>query len=178
MTSTALPDERGRAPQNSYGYQQRHTWEVAEQEPKPLLSIGKADSLWRVSAQGVNVVFQLVWGTKATRRLTNLLSPLVAFIPGACEVNASKVNAQATASADLTCTPVSGEGNCCQLVRQAFAANPAAAVPLGAWRFTALVASTVTLQGNAVALAAGASLVVDDRPGNTILGAGYVDFIT
>lgn len=174
----ALPDEAGRGPRNSYGWQQRHAWEAADVEVKPLLSIGKADSLWRVTAQGENVLFQMTWGTKANRRLTNLLSPLVAFIPGGCDLYAGKVNAQAVASADLTCTPVSGESSCCQLVRQAFAANPAAAIPVGAWRFTALVASTVTLQGNAVALAAGASLVVDGSPGNTILGAGVLDFVT
>jgi len=166
--STGTPTGNRNLTAGGYGTQSREDWLAADVREKTIVDVMAAEYLWRVSVAGENLLLDLTYGTGATTRLTDLRLPFVAFVPGACNLVARKINPEASAFARPTLTAASGGLG---VVRQFVAA--AGVLDARTRRLTAIGAgTTVTVAGVAFAFAAiGNTLDVVDP---TVLTAGSV----
>lgn len=156
-----------------YGTQQKATWKVGQTDARQVCDALKCDALWRLSVHG-NVTVKISYGTQGTREIS-LQAPVVLTIPG-----------QFTATA----TPNDGNGAECvvtltqatagaRAIARRFVAAPAGDVTLDpdAVDFFALVASTLTVSGQAVAVPA---LAIVPLVSGAVLhtGSGFQEFET
>lgn len=133
--------------------------------------------LWRVSAVSVAPVAmraRLIYGTSSSFQISNLRLPLVAYVPGSCQLyltpDVSPVVADINVRVSATLIT-----NGVQILRT-FHDSGAGAVllPPSGVRYTALTASTVTIEGIAVAVAVGADIILT-APSTLTAGAGLVE---
>lgn len=133
--------------------------------------------LWRVSAISLAPVAmraRIIYGTSSSFRISNLRLPLVAYVPGACQLylapDVSPVVADINVRVSATLIT-----NGLQVLRT-FHDSAAAAVllPPSAMRYTALTASTVTIEGIAVAVAVGTDILLT-APSTLTAGAGIAE---
>jgi len=159
---------RGTSPIDRYGTQNgQQTFAANEGGSRPLLeSQHRAEYLWWVTASGDNVQFELLWGTASNLRVANLRSPLAVALSGNISLQCSQVDVTQAAIAQATMTIAGSRGT--TEARQVVTAL-GALLPFTR-RVTALAASTVTVAGTAVALAAGASLDVANPAALTVGG--------
>jgi hypothetical protein len=135
-------------------------------------------SLWRISALALQPTqrwaIRLMYGTASSLMLTNVEAPMVAYVPGHAQLYAVPVAQTADANLLVTLKPVSGYN--LQHVRT-IATAPAVVLQLPSTgvRFTALAASTVTVAGVAVALAAGQSIILAGPSTLAVGGSGIVE---
>lgn len=160
-------------PEASYGdVQARASWLAADDDSQqPLAEAQAPEFLWRVSAIGSNVTFQLTYGTRMSLAVESLLSPFVAFIPGRFNLQARRIDPEAAGSAECTVTcATGGTSRIHQIATAAGAFHP------GAVRATALTAgTTLTVGGVAVTLAAVGDSVPLVAPSALVAGAVVVE---
>jgi hypothetical protein len=154
-----------------YGTQSSHVWAAGQVDPRQVIDSLKSHSLWRFSVFG-NVALQILYGTQATQQI-NALAPCVFFLPGQVVVLATPRNAEGT-TCHVTLTPVWGQNRShCRALLDA--TGGALAFSPDAVRFVALVASTLTVAGIAVAVPALAECpLVTGSVLNT--GTGFQEF--
>ncbi len=156
-----------------YGTQQRPVWAPGDQGARQVCDTSqKAPMLWRFSCFGrVDVVID--YGTLGTRKIFTIRAPVVLTIPGQFTATATPINGEGT-SATITLTQATGGAR--SIARQFVdAGGGAVALNDDAVDFVALVASTLTISGVAVAVPALAAvpLVV----GSTLnTGSGFQEF--
>lgn len=159
-----------------HGIQSICTWDPGDTRPQSPIEEVLAQNLWRVTCFGPeNMTADLLYGTKANLRVSGIALPFRASVPGQVQiickpVSVSDVKLEVRASA----TPATSGGliELCSLVTRG-----GADVPLNpdAFRFTALVASTLTIRGVAVAVPALQSVRL--VAGSVLTtGTGYQEF--
>lgn len=152
-----------------YGIQTRRTWTAADVEEKQVVDAMRSEYLWRVSAQGENVLLSLLYGTLAGISVDNIRLPFVAFIPGNVGLRAKKLVTDEPASLRVTLTAATGGVG---VVRAVVGVAP---LPSSAQLYTALTASTLTIAGIAgIAVAVGASMPLV-APSEVTAGSGIVE---
>lgn len=181
------PDWPGPAEVETYGEQATISFPaptvlVPQQQERPCVDVAndRAVSLWRVSAVGLQPTqrwrLRLIYGTASSIMLTDLEAPLVAYVPGSCQLYAFPLAQTAKADLQVSLKPVAGYN--LQHVRS-ISDNTAGVAPLSlpssGVRFTALIASTVTVAGAAVALAANATLFLTGPATLAVGGLGIVE---
>lgn len=153
-----------------YGTQTTRAWTAADQEVKSVIDAMRCEYLWRVSAVGDNVQLAMEYGTQGTIAVANIRLPFEGFVPGQVGIRASKVDPASAASVVVTLTVATGGS---PTVRTR--ATAPAALPSSARLYTALTASTLTVDGvPGIAVAAGASLPLVS-PSSVTAGAGIVE---
>lgn len=158
-------------PNAYYGEQQaRAAWQAGgDDTQQPLCSAEAPEFLWRVSAIGENVSYQLTYGTKTTISLAALLSPLVAYIPGRFDLQARRLDADLAAYAECTVTcATGGRPHIRQIATVAGLINP------GATRAVALVgggAAQLLVGGVAVTLPGVGDSVPLVAPSSVVAGS-------
>lgn len=133
--------------------------------------------LWRVSAISLAPVAmraRLIYGTSSSFQISNLRLPLVAYVPGACQLYLAPDVSPVVAGIEVrvSATLIT---NGPQVLRT-FHDSAAGAVllPPSAIRYTALTASTVTIEGIAVAVAVGTDIILT-APSTLTAGAGIAE---
>ncbi len=155
-----------------YGTQSRATWAAGDTVAKQVCDALKPASLWRFSAFG-NVLLSIDYGTLANRRILNLRAPLVMTIPGQFTATATPVNSEG-AECRVTLTQATAGA---RSIARVFVDAGAGTVALdeGATDYWALVASTLTIAG--VAVAVPALSIVPLVTGSVLLtGSGFQEF--
>ena len=157
-----------------YGTQQRPVWPPGDVGQRQICDTSqKAPMLWRFSCFGrVDVVID--YGTLGTRRILTLRCPVVLTIPGQFTATATPID---DLGADATVTLTQATGGARSIARQFVnaGAGPAVALSNDAVDFVAVVNSTLTIGGVAVAVPALSSvpLIV----GSTLnTGSGFQEF--
>lgn len=153
------------------GEQSTADWAAGESDDRPVLDLPLGMSVWRIGLYGVNVVFRVVYGTKANKIIEGLASPALLSIPGQCAVYARPLDPEVAASARVTATPATAGGNSARYIVD----TAGAALDPDAAHFQALTASTVTIRGIAVAVPV---LGVVPLVAGSVLtaGSGYLEF--
>lgn len=134
--------------------------------------------VWRIAAitRGTQRVFgRLIYGTSSSFELGNIILPLVAYVPGNAQLY---LLPEDTTPAARVCVGVSaklvGGFSSPQIVRTFHTAG-ATPLPSSGYRFTALAAATLTVEGVAgIAVAAGDSLRITS-PSILTAGSGLVE---
>lgn len=157
-----------------YGTQQRAVWSAGDVGSRQVCDTSqKAAMLWRFSCFGhVDVVID--YGTLGTRKILTIRAPVVLTIPGQFTATATPIDGNG-AVADITLTQATGGARSIARQFKSAGAGPPIALSDDAVDFVALVASTLTISGVAVAVPALASvpLVV----GSTLnTGSGFQEF--
>ncbi len=158
----------------TYGTQQLAVWQAGDVGERQLCDTSqKAAMLWRFSCFG-RVDVRIDYGTLATRKILTIRAPVVLTIPGQFTATATPINGEGT-EARITLTQATGGAH--SIARQFVnaGAGPAVALSDDAVDFVALVASTLTISGIAVAVPALSTvpLVV----GSTLnTGSGFQEF--
>lgn len=183
MTQGYDPNERARLfdtfeddADASYGFQATARFLPTDAKPKQVVDAMNRFrlSLWRVAAHpaepGVRWDLRLIYGTASTLSLNNIEAPLVAYVPGNLQLYALPVSRPEgqTVAIHVSLKPVNGY-NLQHVRTRAVAGISPVDLPGSGVRFTALAASTVTVAGVAVVLAAGQTLPL---MAPAILGAG------
>lgn len=160
-------------PNAHYGeVQARVAWLATDDDTQqPLGSAEAPEFLWRVSAIGTNVTFQLTYGTRTSLSVDSLLSPFVGFIPGRFDLQARRIDSDAVGNAECTVTcATGGTPRLHQIASAAGAFHPAAV------RATALTApTTLTVGGVGVTLAAVGAAVPLVAPAALVAGDVIVE---
>lgn len=140
-------------PAEPYGFQQTAKWDAGDDRARPLCQMQPAKNLWQVTVIG-GVTCDLIYGTLAAQRVSNLVAPLFFCAPGKIEIQAVPVDASSATIARVCVTPVSAGG--ALALRQVLDAT-SGAVEIGehVHKLRALSASNVTVAGIAIPLAAG-----------------------
>ena len=155
-------------PPQPVGEQYSAAWQAGEVDQRPLLDIVRADCLWRVTVVGA-VSLAITYGTRGTIRLSGVLAPFSADLPGSVTVLATPL--RAGASAVVTCSPVSGSSD--PVARVVVPVGP---IPVQVGAFTALVPSVLTIAGQAVSLPSGQRIIVL-ADSDVISGAGVGELV-
>jgi hypothetical protein len=168
---SALPPGVPQSPITHFGFQTKQVWGSAQTDVRSLWDSvpNPTGELWRLSVVGNLRVF-LEWGTSAKRTLI-LDAPIACDLPGNVSVRARPIGVDG-ATGLVTVAKSSGAGP--QVLR--LYTNTIGAVHDDATSFTALVASTVTVRGNAVVLTPGQTLPLVSGSSLTA-GAGILEFI-
>lgn len=158
-----------------HGLQSRRDWAVGESDARPVCDALKAESLWRFSAFGA-VYITIIYGTLGSRQIVRLLTPVVMTIPGQFTATAEPVDADhdEPVYCEITLTPTTAQVEHARNFVSA-GAGPAIALELGAVRYVALSASTLTISGVSVAVPALSSVPL--VAGSTLdTGSGFQEF--
>jgi hypothetical protein len=158
-----------------HGTQSRRDWAAGETDARMVCDALKADCLWRFSAFGA-VYITILYGTLATRQIFRLQAPVVMTIPGQFLATAQPINPEHTGvSCDITLTPATASEGTEHARAFVTAGGGAVALELGAVRFVALTASTLTISGAAVAVPALSAVPL--VAGSTLnTGSGFQEF--
>lgn len=155
-----------------YGTQQRAIWAPGQSEEREVCNALKPGALWRLSVFG-RVTVRIGYGTQATRSIALVQAPVVLSIPGQFTAYAKPLNDQG-AECQVTLTQATAGA---RAIARRFVTAALGAVDLDddAVDFWALVASTLTISGQAVAVPALAIVpLVSGAVLNT--GAGFQEF--
>lgn len=141
---------------DTYGTQSAETWPAGAtvNAERQIIDTMACQYLWRVSVAGENVLLKLVFGTRKTLNLDNIVLPFVAFVPGQLSIYARPSNPELPAFAFPTLTIATGGAQVVRSIHTALSALDArvsSVVALGA-------GTTVTVAGAAIALAQGQEL--------------------
>lgn len=157
-----------------YGFQGGRTIEQGDTKAQVAIDVQQAESLWRFSITGGDLLVDVTFGTLATRSIRNLRAPVVMTVPGklTVEVRSNDTNAAQPYKATLTAATAGASQ-----ARRPVDAGGGPAVPLDvdAARFTALAACTLTVGGLAVTLAA-SEVVPLIAPSVLLTGRGFEEF--
>ncbi len=137
------------------------------------IDVVKAPYLWRFSVFG-RVFVRVTYGTKQTRSFVDLLAPVIMTVPGQLTVTVRPVDPDVDTAYSVTLTAATGGARA--VARSALDAS-LGAVPISddAAFFTALSASTLTIAGLPVTVAA--SQTVPVVAGSTLnTGTGFQEF--
>ena len=164
---TAMPQ----SPIRSCGEQKKEVWTAPDQGWRPLLELMPNNELWRVSIVG-DLDVELSWGT-SSRRVLVLAAPVMGDLAGNVSARARPRTTEG-ATGEVSATNSSGAGP--QELRS-IVVRVGADVPLHefATRFVAFVASTLTIRGTAVTLAATQSIPLVSGSVLTS-GSGFQEF--
>jgi len=163
------------------GYQATVDWAsgIAAKERQAVdLQDFSGMGVWRIAAvtRGDQRVFgRLIYGTSSSFELSSIVLPLVAYVPGNAQLY---LQPETSPPASRVCVGVSaklvGGFSSPQIVRSFHVAS-ATALPSSGYRFTALAASTLTVEGVAgIAVAAGDSIRITS-PTLLTAGSGLVE---
>lgn len=170
MTQAVQPYAMPPVPNQFYGTQQRVQLNPGGDRQAQLLEAGPNSLLWRVSAAATNGQFRLTWGTSANNTLTGLLSPLVVSLPGAFNLQIVAVDPDVVCHGMAALSVSSGGLPVCRSLAGVGVLSPYAA------RVQALAATTVSVGGTAVVLAAGDRLDVGAPAVVTVGGPVVVEY--
>jgi hypothetical protein len=110
-------------------------WAVGENDVRPLVDVGCAPSLWRVSVFG-DLLVTVEYGTSRIRRLEGLSTPLVGHFPGSLRLSAIPRNADhqapVTGLVNLTLVTAAGANRLMRLVSGAQPIPEGVAAVMGA----------------------------------------------
>lgn len=171
--ASAVPNPLANNTGRQYGFQQSRTIAAGDARPQPVIDEVRADFVWRFSVFG-RVFVRVTYGTNMTRQFVDLLAPVVMTIPGQLNVEVRSVDPDVDTPFSVTVTQATGGARA--IARSALDAG-AGAVALSddAAFYTALSASTLTIAGLPVSVAA--SLTVPVVAGSTLLtGTGFQEF--
>lgn len=177
VSPPAAPAPAG-APANNmgptFGIQRYTKWAPGDSTPKQIVDATRADALWRLSVHGA-VFVTVLYGTTRAREIQRLQAPVVITIPGQFLAVASPIDVDAGAEATVALTQATA-GALSQARKFVDAGGgPAVDLDVGAVRFVALTASTLTISGAAVVVPALQSVpLVAGSSLNT--GSGFQEF--
>jgi hypothetical protein len=141
------------------GLQLAPVWTAADTEAKTLGTLNTPenyDGALSVSCHGQNVQFDFQMGTSGAIFVPSIRAPFTFCVPGGSQIEARKIDPAAAAWARLAVgLSSSGRESFGRVAQSAAGASPSQAIAV-----TALAASNITVDGTAVALAAGQRLVV------------------
>jgi hypothetical protein len=137
-----------------------------------VIDAENAKHLWRISITGGQLRCDVTWGTARTRQLLDLRAPLMMCVPGKVTVAVRKA-AQGDQECFATLTPVTAGSWSAR--RSVDATAGAVILHEDSSRFVALVASTLSIDGLAVTLAAAESVPLIS-PANLLTGYGFEEF--
>jgi len=166
----ASPQARSGNGGTPYGWQQSRTIPAGDAREQQAIDEVDAEFLWRFSVFG-RVLVRVVYGTTATREFVDLQAPVVMAVPGKLAVYVRSADTNSDQPFQVTCTKATGAARS-QARRAITAAGP---IDDDAASFTALVASTLTVAGQAVILAAGQTVPLV-APSSLVAGAGFQEF--
>lgn len=156
-----------------YGTQSKAVWAAGDTSEKQVCDTIKGNHLWRFSAFG-NVTLSIVYGTLMTRQIVDLQAPMVLEIPGQFTATA-KPRTEEGATCRITLTKATG-GVKSAARRFVTAAGGAVLLSDDAVDFFALIASTLTISGQAVVVPA--LQIVPLVAGSSLdTGAGFQEFV-
>jgi hypothetical protein len=159
-----------------YGDQQKHKWEAGDIRTQPLVDVGAAASLWRLSVQG-GLLVDITWGTSRQFKLQDLESPLVGYFPGNLFVEARPRDPEhegLISTVTLTPTTAPGRSNLRRVISDGVGVN---AVPLEALYMQTIGATaTVTQNGVAQVVGSAAGMVTIEHPAEVTTGRIHVFF--
>lgn len=153
-----------------YGTQSRGAWAAGDVSRKQVVDARLAVSLWRVSVAGP-VLLDVQFGTSALRQILDIEAPLILTAPGEVQIYARPRDPAHTGiECRVTLTPATAGSSQCRKL-----ATAPASLEEGAVRFTALIASTLTISGVVTAVAA---LAVVPLTAGALLtaGSGFQEF--
>lgn len=159
-----------------YGEQQVARWETGDVSQKPLLDVGAAASLWRLSVQG-NLLVTIIWGTSRQFKLTDLATPLVGYFPGNLDVTARPRDPEHQGLiSTLTLTPTTAPGR--SNLRRVIAAEGAGtAIPIDAITMQTIgLTASVTQNGNPTTVEDDAGVTSIEHPAVVTVGRVHVYF--
>ncbi len=136
-----------------YGIQRFGIWKAGDVVPQQLIDVRRAEALWRVSAFGP-VSLSLGYGTTKRRQVSGLLAPLVITVPGQLELTAAPLDPDhhgVSCIVTLTQATAGAFANARKFVSRTLAD---VVLDVGAVRYVALTASTLTISGAAVVVPA------------------------
>lgn len=171
--ATAVPNALANDTGAQYGFQQSRTIPAGDDRPQPVIDEIRSEFVWRFSVFG-RVFVRVTYGTNMTRQFVDLLAPVVMTIPGQLNVEVRSVDPQFDTPFSVTVTKATG--GCRAIARSALDAGiGSVALSDDAAFYTALSASTLTIAGLPVSVAA--SQTVPVVAGSTLLtGTGFQEF--
>jgi hypothetical protein len=157
-----------------YGSLSKAKWAVGDVTEKEIITVTRADLLWRVSVFGP-VLLRVDYGTTMRRQFALLRAPLVMTLPGQVFVYAAPVSDQHT-GIECTATLTAASSGARAICRHIVTSLPGAvALNNDAVSYFALTASTLTIAGFAVVVPALSAVpLVSGSVLNT--GSGYEEF--
>jgi hypothetical protein len=166
----ASPQARAGDAGTPHGWQQSRTIPAGDAREQPCIDEVNAEFLWRFSVFG-RVLVRVVYGTSSTREYVDLQAPVVMTVPGKLCVSVRAADPEEDTPFTVTCTPATGgaRSQARRLVDSAVDFSDDAV------SFVALVASTLTVGGQAVTLATGQSVPLI-APSSLVSGAGFEEF--
>lgn len=168
----AAPQARSGDAGTPYGWQQSRTIPAGDEREQQAIDEVNAEYMWRFSVFG-RVLVRVVYGTLATREFVDLQAPVIMNVPGKLAVYVRSADPQSAQVFSVTCTKSAGNSSCCSQARRLV--DSAGALSDDAVRFFALVASVLTVGGQAVNVAAGQSVPLV-APSSLTSGAGFEEF--
>ena len=177
------PPKEGSSNLPFYGEQSIAKWapplpgHALDAKEKQIIDTGQPTPyLWRVSIFGEGILLRIVYGSRATlARLDAVRTPFVGTFPGKVTIYARPLNPEVPAAVTATPTLTMASAGRSEMRALIDATGGAVAFHADAVRFIALQASTATIAGVAVAVAALATVPL--VAGSTLLtGVGFQEF--
>lgn len=128
-----------------YGIQASKTWAPNDGKRKQLCDAVRPDALWRLSVFGA-VYVSILYGSSKAREIALLQAPVVITIPGQFEAYAEPIDVAAGAMALVALTQATA-GALSQARKFVSRVGADVTLDVGAVRFFALAASTLTISG-------------------------------